>query len=225
MAPSNARTMPPSTPNQYPPKTPRNTSSYITYKSAFDDIVEIRAGENEDAKSFHMHKGVLCFYSGYFARALNGTFAEASKGVVELKTEDKNVFEMFEYWTYGRRFCEPAQSYTGAIVWLDIAKLWIFGDSHHIPLLQNDVIDLMKTVVVNYWVIPTSPTNHIYENTVPTAPLRKFVIDIIGRTSGPIGFNKANMSADLPKDALIDLVHVVWETSLESNRWTKEDVK
>ena len=61
-------------------------------------MVEIKVGSAEQ-KSFFMHKGVLCYYSGYFAAAFSkDSWIESIDRVFDLNTEDAHIFEMFQRW-------------------------------------------------------------------------------------------------------------------------------
>lgn len=75
----------------------------MTYRSEqFDTIIEVKVGANP-AASFFLHKGALSFYSRYFRGAINGSFAEANSGIVNLSTEDPAVFKRFVAWLYTRK--------------------------------------------------------------------------------------------------------------------------
>ena len=185
-------------------------------------MVEIKVGPEGSSESFYMHEGILCFYSDYFKGALKGEFLEARKGVVVLETEEAAVFARFQYWVYGRRFCHISETETKAVSWSEVAKLWVFGDSHNIPLLQNQVIDLMKRKVIDLWENPVHELDYIYQNTIPGAALRKFSIDVIGRTSGLDEVSRQDLDELFDKEALIDLVEVIWKTN--KPKWYRGDV-
>lgn len=59
-----------------------------------------------------------------------------------------------------------------------LAKLWIFGDAHHVPLLQNVVSDVLAEKMVTERKAPDAAViDYIYENTVSNALLRKAVVE------------------------------------------------
>lgn len=82
----------------------------MKFSTAFDEIVKVQVGGLPTNKTFCVHKGVLRFYSGYFDRALGGSFLEAKNGVIKLNDEDPSTFEMFQYWLYTRRFHHVSRS-------------------------------------------------------------------------------------------------------------------
>ncbi|KAK4546525.1 hypothetical protein LTR36_001742 [Oleoguttula mirabilis] len=102
-------------------------------KEMFDTMVRIRVGKGDTQEEFEAHRGVLCYYSGYFQRAFNGKFAEAQEGEVTLPTEDPAVFEVFLYWLYNKRFSPNSELLESTT----ICKLWIFGDAHNMPFLPD----------------------------------------------------------------------------------------
>lgn len=77
-----------------------------------DEVDRSTEGSTEDNEAescvtgnkriFHMRKGVLCFYSGYFEAALNGRFSEAQENVCRLPDEDPLIFAMFEHYVHTR---------------------------------------------------------------------------------------------------------------------------
>lgn len=105
----------------------------IAFRSAFDEVVDIIVGEGNAVKTFRLHKGALCFYSGFFEGALNGRFAEAQDGAVKLPTEDVPTFEKFVGWLYTRNF-ELAGDHTDYPL---LCELWAFADRREIPLLSK----------------------------------------------------------------------------------------
>lgn len=127
---------------------------------------------------------------------------------MELDTEEEEVFEKFQYWAYNRRFCNPDESETEDLTWTVIYKLWMFGDRRNIPCLQNEAIDLLRKNIVENWEVPTYDLGYIYDNTGPTALLRKFIVDVIGKTFPKYNFDESK--PPWPKDALRDLLKVVW---------------
>lgn len=102
----------------------------------FDEMVRIIVGEQQ--KRFEVHKGVITFYSGYFDKAFNGGFAEAAAKEVVLKAEDPKIVDFVRYWIYRQRFTpHTGELETKKLGLTDIAKLWIFGDAHEIPMLPE----------------------------------------------------------------------------------------
>jgi hypothetical protein len=60
-----------------------------------------------------------------------------------------------------------------------LIKLWIFGDKHQIPLLQNDAIDAMLDKVNRGAQVPVHWMTYAYENTTSKSHLRKALVDFI----------------------------------------------
>jgi hypothetical protein len=60
-----------------------------------NEIATIKVSTGKMERTFHAHRGLLSLYSGYFKAALDGRFAEAQSGVLELEIEEPDVFEEF----------------------------------------------------------------------------------------------------------------------------------
>lgn len=218
---------------------------------AFDEIVQVKVGRSPSDKIFRLHKGVLRFYSGYFDRALGGGFLEAKNGVVNLETEDASIFEMFQYWLYNRRFhpvcqtmsalytslrgwppvspfadlatqLQDAESDVKDTPWAQLAQLWVFGDAHEVPMLQNVVVGLIHKKVISTWVVPTGEVDYIYSNTLVGSKLRLYVTAIIGNTGDAQSKMQVKDEGYFCKEALGDLLRVTWVVGFKKS--SKDDV-
>jgi hypothetical protein len=127
---------------------------------------------------------------------------------------------MFQGWIYDRQIRGLGPS---GQAFVDIAKLWIFGDAHLVPFLQNQAIDAYRAKVVEVWSHGAISLHTIYGHTRDGSKLRKFAIDIVGKGTGPGAVHAAYLRDTFPKDALIDLIGVIWKP--KEPKWTKEDVK
>ncbi|THX37813.1 hypothetical protein D6D10_05616 [Aureobasidium pullulans] len=182
-----------STPNKWP-----STEHY-------NGIVTVVVGSEK--KSYSLHKGQLCFYSDYFRAAFNGSFKEATDGKIELMDVEPKVFDIFQIWLYSRRLQTSEDSFPSYIT---LAQLWVFGDKHQIPLLQNEVMDDIFAKRAQLKVFHTTLVKLAYEQTPVGSPLRKAVIEVIGhnmRLQEEDGGNAFELSSQ--SDYLIDLVRVL----------------
>lgn len=164
---------------------------------------------------YTLHKGLLCFYSDFFRAALNGSFKEAKDRRIELPEVDIDVFEAFQVWLYTQNLPKnevvPTKVYPE---WPLLIKLWIFGDGHQIPLLQNSVMDAIIDKVEKDNQIPIKELNLAYENTLPGSPLRKAFIDIMvyrsmmpgDKNCGSVESSCLAWSDDWPKQACLDVI-------------------
>ncbi|CAD0056030.1 unnamed protein product [Aureobasidium pullulans] len=137
-----------------------------------------------EEREFLIHKGLLCHYSEYFRGALSGSFKEGLEGAVPMPQEDPYLFEIVVSWCYTRKLQDMADKAGSEMDYLDLINLWIFGDKHIIPALQNAVMDafMQKNAAVKH--IPSCYILHIYENTMPRSQMRRVVIDLVAYTGG-----------------------------------------
>ncbi|KAK5118277.1 hypothetical protein LTR62_002790 [Meristemomyces frigidus] len=164
--------------------TPPSTSERVPRISSFDTITRITVDAGrEGTKTLELHKGLISFYSTYFDRALNGSFKEAASGVVKPILGGIRTFEIFQYWLY--RQCLPpdlGRRGNGETAWDDFTMLWVFGDVHIFPLLQNATLDALKRSMAEKWVVPIPHVESVYTLTAPGSVLRRFYIDTISLT-------------------------------------------
>ncbi|GAB7360233.1 hypothetical protein MBLNU230_g7993t1 [Neophaeotheca triangularis] len=200
---------PPSSPETHPPL------------NAFEEVVWIAVGGESgasEAKTIPVHKGVLTFYPGYFKGALNGGFAEAQSDTITLKTESASSFAHLVRWMYTRQLPNRGTMQEGD----SLIQLYILADRRMVPLLMNAVIDQLRNLVAETGTFPTHRLKDIYKNTIEGSPLRKFTIDIIGRTSYAKDILSDDQLSWWPLEAIVDLTRSVW-TATPCARLTTED--
>jgi hypothetical protein len=157
-----------------------------------------------EKKPHTLHKDLLCFYSEYFRAAFQGSFKEATELKIELAQTTETVFEHFQVWLYTRRL-DSVDRQTSTLV-----GLWVFGDQHQIPLLQNRVVDELfeRRFKHNDFKVAVLPC--VYANTLPGSVLRKAVIEICSSLrleEDPQ--SSLNKSENWSVESLIDLVRAV----------------
>lgn len=161
--------------------------------------------------TFVAHKSFLTYYSGYFVGALQGRFSEASSGSIRLPTEEPATFEVFLKWIYTRRI-----EYEGIAVGLSrglftekLFKLWVLADAHEVPLLQNEVLNLLHLKIADTLLLSTPLLKYLYEHTTPNAPLRRYYIKILA-TIGSEHDHLGTKSEYWPREALLDVMKHLW---------------
>ena len=123
-----------------------------------------------------MHKELLCNTSSYFRAALNGSFKEAKEQKIELEEEDVTTFKHFQYWLYSRTLLMTQQS-ENDIEWDILVDLFILGEAHGIPHLQNAAIDGLVSKQISTGWTPLHLISRIYENTPEKSPIRRLFVD------------------------------------------------
>lgn len=191
--------------------------------AAFSELIEVTVGSEPGIRGFHLHKDVLTFYSGWFDRAYKDSFLEGRTGAINLPLADLVTFSLFQYWVYNRRFnAGPSEEIT-SISFADLCGLWVFGDAYHVPLLQNYALDVLHEKVIHEWVLPLSEIHYVYENTAPGSKLRMYIIDAIACTGNPNAFMTTECESFCCKDALCELVRVIWHADVP--KLTKDEYK
>lgn len=183
-------------------------------------------------EAYSVHKELLCFYSDFFRAAFNGSFKEAIESQIELLDVEIQVFEAFQAWLYTQSLPKNEEKPDTKIypAWPLLASLWIFGDKHRIPLLQNTVMDAFIAKIDIDLQSPLLVMHTIYENTLSESPLRKAVIDIVTHRVAMLG-DKGGKGVCLlqnmwPPEACMDAMAVMcagWTHKTERNRMPKKD--
>ena len=170
------------------------------------DTVQINVGKTEDQKSFTIHKGILCFYSGYFRTVLDSKFVEGQTNKIDLTEEEARTFRYFVIWLYRGSFHRNT-----TWTFTQMIKLWVFGDRREIPLLQNHVLDEIRDNVVKQGISPSvTQVDFVYNNTTSDSALRRFVIDVAHRRMSPSTVLPPYVEHQWNKEALYDMLKAVW---------------
>ncbi|KJX96133.1 hypothetical protein TI39_contig804g00009 [Zymoseptoria brevis] len=182
----------------------------------YNEIVNIVVGGEGATKTFPLHKGILCHYSGYFDKALNGTFMEARNKEIILSEEEVDVFEDFVVWLYSRATPDGKKSYE------KLSHLWAFADRRDVPLLMNQSLDAFRDEVVSHWTNPASSIRFIYANTTENSGLRRFAMGLVAHTADAA--KSLQDTEDWPREATRDLLRLIWGTNKDAKRQSKADI-
>ncbi|THZ39401.1 hypothetical protein D6C87_07136 [Aureobasidium pullulans] len=111
------------------------------------DMISLKSKEKRGPKIFHVHRALLCFYSPYHDRLLNGSFLEATNPPTEplLIEADANVLKLFVSWLYTGKFHmirqhlnqDDGDDYKWCI---GITKLYILADWLNCIALQRLIV-------------------------------------------------------------------------------------
>lgn len=96
-----------------------------------------------------LSKAMLCTTSKYFAKALDGDFAESEKRELTLPGADIESVRLFIFWLCKHDLPDTAKEMDthalGSKIWTDfvaqeqesLIRLWCFADQFILPKLQN----------------------------------------------------------------------------------------
>ncbi|CAD0115154.1 unnamed protein product [Aureobasidium uvarum] len=118
-----------------------------------------------------MHKDLLTFYSDYFRGAFDGSFKEAAERKLSLPDERVDIFDIFNQFIYTRSLDEHDLDCH------ELIELWLFGDKFLVPWIQNAAMDALEYLSIND--CPGYEVRAIWKRTMPSAPLRKFILDLV----------------------------------------------
>lgn len=145
------------------------TNLSASYKST---LTTVEVGPKK--KVYNVHKDLLIFYSDYFRAALNGSFKEAIEGKISLHGEREDVFDIFNQFVYSRVIADEQDH---RFTWDLLVATWLFGDKYMVPTLQNIIMDAILEKNRLERAVPTVQISLIWEKTLPSSPLRRFILD------------------------------------------------
>lgn len=175
-----------------------------------EGVGDIPASPGSGNQLFVVHKSLLTCSSKYFLAALNGKWEE-SKGLVKLPGVSFGDFGIYVNYLYFRKLFTGSNSSATPRrdrEWSLLRNLYILGDHLQAEGFKNAVIDAMIEKHGEYSIYPAHLATRTYENTLPSSPLRRLLVDFhvwVGK-----GFSKS--ARDLPditsspREFLMDVV-------------------
>ncbi|KAL9051666.1 MAG: hypothetical protein Q9162_005875 [Coniocarpon cinnabarinum] len=177
--------------------------------SAPHHLVKIIVGAITEESIHILPRALLCHYSTYFHNALEGHFRETREGVVHLEDEDPVLFNRVVRWLMTGTIVDHESNTLQDLK--DSCSLWMFGDRRSMPALQNSAIDAFREVDLRYWYWDKSIIRYVFENTMPNARLRSFVVENFVNTACGEFFDLGPNSSS---ETGSGLPHEFWRTAL-----------
>ncbi|THW70527.1 hypothetical protein D6D19_07765 [Aureobasidium pullulans] len=128
------------------------------------DMISLKSKEKRAPKIFHVHRALLCFYSPYHDRLLNGSFLEATSPPTEplLIEADANVLKLFVSWLYTGEFHMIRQHLfqddddDDDKWYIGITKLYILADWLNCTALERLIVTAQQDRLMgSRWNLPT----------------------------------------------------------------------
>ncbi|THW58001.1 hypothetical protein D6D19_10466 [Aureobasidium pullulans] len=168
--------------------------------NCFKGIVTVDVGP--EGTSFMVHRDLLVFYSDYFRGAFNSSFKEAVECKLKLPDERVDVFSIFNKFIYTRQLFDEDVDPT----WQLLIEVWLFGDKHIVPALQNEVMDTLIAKNAKLNLIPAAELQTIYDNTLHSSPLLRIVVDwVTYKSEMQRSLKSEKTDFHWPHEALVDL--------------------
>ncbi|THV81530.1 hypothetical protein D6D29_05312 [Aureobasidium pullulans] len=108
-------------------------------------MIDLASKEKKSTRVFHVHKALLCFYSPYHDKLLNGYFVEGTIPcqqpiVQEVRAE---ILRLFFTWLYSGNVDLTLPKLDGSntsYYWMIVTKFYIFADSINCVALQRSIM-------------------------------------------------------------------------------------
>ncbi len=162
---------------------------------------------------------MLCFYSGFFERILQGESEEANRQPVNLEDEKPRIFEVVMLWLYQRRF-----EHQEVFDWELAFEVYAFANGYTMPLLQNELIDHLRDEMAVRWMVPKRPPllKKLDECAGRDSPLRQFVLEVVAKTCTTHDIRPDEVELLDETEVAADLLRLIWIK--DRVKWTKADL-
>lgn len=102
---------------------------------------------------------------------------------------DAKTFQLFYDWLHTQTLGDKDEPKEEWPTLTSLVKLYVFADMTKIPQLKNQCLDTYEEISAITKTVLVKPLPYIWQNTVPSDPLRLFIVDIIVRRSKPSLFS------------------------------------
>lgn len=123
--------------------------------------------------------------------------------MINLDTEDPLVFERFVLWLYTNNITDD-KLLSGQRIAIDV---WLFADRRDIPLLMNEMINVLHLNIADNWIVPTNRLHKVYQNTTEGSALRRMLTWSMSRTIGS-ELLEGEYAEEWPREALLDVLRL-----------------
>ncbi|THW39756.1 hypothetical protein D6D21_07156 [Aureobasidium pullulans] len=127
------------------------------------DMISLKSKEKRGPKIFHVHRALLCFYSPYHDKLLNGSFLEATSPPTEplLMEANANVSKLFVSWLYTGKIHMPREHLSqtdddDAKWYIGVTKLYILADWLNCIALERLIVTAQQDHTDDCWSLPAS---------------------------------------------------------------------
>lgn len=155
-------------------------------------------------KGITVSEAILCQTSTYFVKALAGEFGEAYTGTLRFPGWKVDVIKIFLFGAYK----QVLPDFTDGLEQDEyetkktLIRLWLFGDAHLIPRLQNAAMTtLVNDTDANYTHFEVIRFG--FEEAPPNSALRRFVVD--EATYGYFGTNSNSCLSEREVTLLLNI--------------------
>ena len=153
------------------------SASLIIFRNSFESsTVDVIVGEAET--KFTVYKTVLSDIASFFKAALEGNFKESSEQKITMPEESPEVFRRFLLWAHSGSLLGHQEQVTDMSPEL-LARLYIFGDAHGIPHLQNSAIDSLVAWTSSERRTPVEISHLVYQKTTKDCALQRYLVERI----------------------------------------------
>ena len=152
----------------------------LTYNpsSLYKDYVYVDVGRSK--QRFSVHKGLVCHRSKFFDAAFNGSFSEASTGIVTLTEEDPEIFDIVHTWLYTNQLTQSKDGQDVECSFEQCRDVFVLADRLVMPLLCNMAIDWLKDFYLHEDVLPSAAVIiGTYAITPENSVIRKLLVALI----------------------------------------------
>ena len=149
----------------------------------------VLVGSGLETQVFNIHRELINHHSLFFQAMMGGQWLESNMGVVFLNDDDPNLFALFREWRYTNpRSCRlgltvhdvyPNGEDDGHELCDTCVRVILMADRLQCSGFHNAAIDTLIQAWRNRANIEKYMIDYAYEKTVPNAPLRRLLVDMV----------------------------------------------
>jgi hypothetical protein len=151
----------------------------------------------DEPERFVVHESLIKSHSEFVCMALRGDWREAKERIIPLPDDDPEVFSVCQQWLYGglihtRDDGTPSEADDE---YSTLVKAYILGEKIMDANFTDSIADAIIEKLRSMRCFDTGLTDLVFDNTLPTSPLRRLWLDAYYNFGSPEWLN-ASLVAD-----------------------------
>lgn len=157
-------------------------------------------------KRFIVHEALVTPRSEFVRMALRGEWKEAQTRTVPLPEDEPDIFSVYQQWLYGGRIhTRPSSALSKTDdEYRKLVKAYILGEKLVGGNFKDSIVDAIVEKLRLTHKFDTGLTDLVFDNTLPTSPLRRLWLDAYYNFGSPEWLNASLVGDSINAEFMVE---------------------